>query len=400
MNKLLLFITLLLAGWPSMALAQMRGYLGADGFFSIRGLQPSKSYSVDLGGMPLIRVGNSNSCGVLRIAAGGVVKLSDKIEIHDVTRNEFYGFENNSSIPIKEFKCITGQVKPEREIWKDAKGTIWISGLTPSRGQTIRLLSENPKRNIRANQCGFISLRLANPQPSGLIIDNSQAFSIDNSTSGGGIVCRRGKLYISYPAQPTINPVSATQWRNQPQNQINFYSYTSIASISGSTGGGTTTTWNNPPSQPPPLVVVNPQPQEEEPPPPEEPPEEPPPPPPPPPPPEEPPPPPPEPPPPPSDPRPPYGRACRINGGNNVLVIGLKPNTMYEFSDQEHLKPPYVNFRKQTTDSEGKTTLANIDFTSISWLDGESNWLVAYENGEENYDNIISYGIIYIPNCI
>lgn len=388
MIKYLLFITLLIAGLPSAALAQMSGYLGADGYFSIRGLQANKSYSINLGGMPLIRAGNSNSCGILRIANNTQVHASDKIEIHDVKANKYYGFENNSSIPIKEFKCITGQVKPEREIWKDNQGTIWISGLSPSSAQTIRLLSSNPTRKIRANPCGFISLKLGNPQPLGLIIDNN-AFSISGATAGGGIVCRRGKLYVGYPPQPTINPVSATQWRTQ--NQINFQAYTSIASIAG---GGTN--WSDPPSSPPPpgsgnacTVGVN----CEEPPPP-------PPPtcpestigtppncvtPPPPPPPE-------EPPPPPPKPQPSSGqKMCKYSG--SLVVIGLPPNKeLVAYASERHR----FNDRFTTSDSGGWAQFDNFNFAAE--YEGEPASVgIQYKKDNGDWENVNAY-FVYIPS--
>ncbi|MBH8564470.1 hypothetical protein I8748_20170 [Nostoc sp. CENA67] len=353
--KKLLLLTLFIAAIPSVALAQS-AYVGADGYFSIRGLQPSKSYSVDLGGNPLISAGNSNSCGILRVAATGAVKVSDRIEIKDEAAGKVYGFENSSSIPVKDIKCIPGQVKTEREIWKDSKGTIWISGLTTSSAQTIRLLTKSPTRTIRANQCGMVSFRLNNPEPKAIILNN-QAFPIAGATRGGGIACKRGTLYTSYPPQPEISPVSADEWKKQ--NSVGFDEKALIIDEStrwiGYSGNGEGSQQTPTPPAPPST---------------------------------------------PTKPMPPYGKACRLNGGNNILVVGLKPNTMYEFSDQEHRKSKYTNFREQTTDSEGKTVLENIDLTKLSSTDGESVWLVAYENGEDDYNNIISYGIIKIPNCI
>lgn len=230
--KKILLLSLFFISLPSAAFAQVSAYLGADGFFSIRGLQPSKTYTVNLGGMPLISAGRSNSCGILRVANNTQVKASDRIEIKDEAANQIYGFENSNNLPIKEVNC-NGQVKAEREIWRDNRGTIWISGLTPSSAQTIRLLSSSPTRNIRANQCGFLSVRLGTPQPTAVIL-GEQAYPLTNATRGGGIACRRGVAYVAYPPQPTITPVPTTEWKQQ--NPIPFNTNAFIAQWQGDTG--------------------------------------------------------------------------------------------------------------------------------------------------------------------
>lgn len=356
MKRLLLFLVLLIGGYPLSAMAQT-GYLGADGFFNIKGVQPYKTYLVDFGGMPLIRAGNSNSCGVLRIAGGGAVKLSDRIEIHDIGVNKFYGFENDLNIPVKEYKCTTGNVKPEREIWKDSRGTIFISGLTPSHGQTIRLLSDNPKRRVRSNGCGFISIRLGNPQPLAILLDNL-AFNINSSAQGGGISCRRNVPYSSYPPPSPVPTETRQQWTANLSNIIPFAPYTSLASFIAS---NSPPSWSIPTVSPPPLLIAGNNP-----------------------------------PPPPPLPEPPYGQICTVAGTNNVFVKQLQPNTLYEFSDLEFLKGSYPNYRSQSTDSLGNTTLLNMNFSTISSLDGEPNRVVTYIN--EEYDRVL--GVINsIPTC-
>ncbi|MBN3871627.1 hypothetical protein [Nostoc sp. JL33] len=242
MLKKLLFILTLIALTPTSALAQMQGYLGTDGYFHIKGLQANTKYTIDLGGMPIIKAANSNSCGILRIAASGTIKQSDRIEIKDEKLNLTYGF-TNTNIPIKETAKCDGTIKAEREIWNDDKGTTYISGLSPSSAQTIRLLTSAPTRNIRANICGFLSFKLGEPRPGAIIIEN-QAFVLSGLQSGGGIACRKGKLFVAYPAPVLVAAVSAVTWRSQ--NPISFSSNTRIASISG--GGGTS--WSPPPSNP------------------------------------------------------------------------------------------------------------------------------------------------------
>ena len=79
MKKLSALLLTLITLFPSVAIAQMKGYLGTDGYFHIQGLEANKSYSIDLGGMPIIKAANSNSCGILRIAASGTITASDRI---------------------------------------------------------------------------------------------------------------------------------------------------------------------------------------------------------------------------------------------------------------------------------------------------------------------------------
>lgn len=241
MKKLLLFILTLIVLTPTSALAQMQGYLGTDGYFHIKGLQANAKYTIDLGGMPIIRSGLSNSCGILRIAASGTIEQSDRIEIKDEKSGSAYGF-TNTNIPIKEAVRCDGTIKTEREIWADDKGITYISGLTPSSAQTIRLLTSAPTRNIRANICGFLSFKLGEPRPKAIIIEN-QAFVLASAQSSGGIACRKGKLFVAYPAPALVAAVSAVTWRSQ--NPVSFSSGAQIASIGG---GGTS--WSPPPSNP------------------------------------------------------------------------------------------------------------------------------------------------------
>ncbi|QIR41711.1 hypothetical protein HCG51_33930 (plasmid) [Tolypothrix sp. PCC 7910] len=423
MQKLTAFIVALVALSPSAALAQVSGYLGADGFFSIRGLEANKNYAVNLGGMPIIRAGTSNSCGILRIAGSGTIKASDRLEIKDEKSGNIYGFENSLNISIKETQRCDGSIKPEREIWKDDKGTIYISGLSPSSAQTIRLLSSTPTRTIKANICGFISFKIGAPRP-GAIIVNNQAFVLANVQSGGGIVCRKGKLYVAYPPQPTINPIVASTWLQQ--NPISWSSSTQIASISGSGGSS----WSPPPNPNP-----NPDPDSSctvgvncDPPPPPTCPQgytgtppncqAPPPPtcpqgytgtppncqaPPPPPPPTcpegytgtppncETPPPPPPPPPPASNPKPPYGSACRLNG-DSLLIIGLPPNKRLIFGGAE-----MSNYREATASDSGKVILNGIDFNEI-W-EGSSDGLDAFDE-ESNFIRNVVPSLELVPNCV
>lgn len=371
-----LFILTLIALTPTSALAQMQGYLGTDGYFHIKGLQANAKYTVDLGGMPIIKAANSNSCGILRIAASGTIKASDRIEIKDEKLGSTYGF-TNTNIPIKETVKCDGTIKAEREIWNDDKGTTYISGLSPSSAQTIRLLTSAPTRNIRANICGFLSFKLGEPRPGAVIIEN-QAFVLLGLQSGGGIACRKGKLFVAYPAPVLVAAVSAVTWKQQ--NPISFSSSTQIASISG---GGTS--WSpapnpNPNPNPGPgdacTVGVNCDPPPPPPPPPTcpegytgTPPNcEAPPPPPPPPPPEEPP-----------KPQPQTGqRYCKV--GVQMVVIGLQPGkTAYI------LTPELDNYAEAIVDSSGWVQFDGIDFND-RW-EGESAPVeIGYiENGQQVY---------------
>ena len=175
MKKLLtLLIICSVPAIPLIAIAQEKAYLGLDNFFSVSGLQPSQQYELKLGGSPIVRAANSNSCGLLKIANSSTIKQSDRLEIRNESTGETFGFENNSSIPLKPApdRC-NGTPITTREIWKDSKGSIYISGLTPSSAQLIRLLSSAPSRNIRANPCGMVSVRLdPNQKPKSIFLNN------------------------------------------------------------------------------------------------------------------------------------------------------------------------------------------------------------------------------------
>ncbi|MUG92736.1 hypothetical protein F7734_09860 [Scytonema sp. UIC 10036] len=197
---------------PTISLAQIVGYKGNDGYFHIRGLEVNKYYQVNLGGMPLIKSAVANSCGILRIAYSKGFQESDKFEIRDEKKGETYGFENKN-LPIIETSRCNGQPTVKRELWKDNKGTLFISGFTPNGALTLRLLSINPVRNLRANLCGMISLRLDTNPPKAFILDG-QAYSTTGQASRG-IRCRLNTLYVGYPAPTPVNSVSESDWRTQ-----------------------------------------------------------------------------------------------------------------------------------------------------------------------------------------
>lgn len=234
-NLLSLLFILSVPAIPLIAIAQEKAYFGLDNYFSVSGLQPNKQYELKLGGSPIVRAANSNSCGLLKIGNSSTIKQSDRIEIRNEKTSETFGFENNSSIPVKSApdRC-NGTILATKEIWKDDKGSIYISGLTPSSAQLIRLLSSAPSRNIKANTCGMISLRLdPNQKPKSIYLNNSE-YNLENVAPKPGILCRKGKMYVGYP--PEINIAIAgvtktiTQWLSQ--NAIAFGTNTIII-ISG-----------------------------------------------------------------------------------------------------------------------------------------------------------------------
>ncbi len=197
---------------PYSALAQITGYKGNDGYFHIRGLEVNKTYQINLGGMPLIKVGVANSCGILRISSSKAFKESDRFEVRDEKKGETYGFENKN-LPIIETSKCNGQPTSKRELWKDNKGTVFISGLTPSGAMTIKMLTNNPTRNLRANLCGMISLRL-DANPAKAIVLAGQAYPTTGQADRG-IYCRRNTLYVSHPPPTPVTPIGESEWKSQ-----------------------------------------------------------------------------------------------------------------------------------------------------------------------------------------
>lgn len=229
MKKYAVFtLALAFAAIPTTAFAQITGYKGLDGYFHLRGLEPNKSYPINLGGMPLVRVGVSNSCGILRISSTKAFKESDRFEVRDEKKGEIYGFENKS-LPIIEAPRCTGQLTTKRELWKDNKGAVFISGLSPSGAMTIKMLTNNPTRNLRANLCGMISLKLDTNPAKAFILDG-QAYP-NTGQARRGIYCRRNTLYVSIPASTPVIPVSEIEWKNQ--NPVAFSGGITIIQKSG-----------------------------------------------------------------------------------------------------------------------------------------------------------------------
>lgn len=232
----------------SAPLSAQVAHRSADGYFYIRGLQVNRTYQVDLGGMPLIRAGNSNSCGILQFRTTKAFQTGDKIEIQDEKAQKSYGF-TFSNLPTKETQRCNGQVASNREVWKTPDGALALSGLSPSSAQTIKLLSNNQTRNLRANQCGFIAIKLDNVAPGALIVEG-KAYPT-NVTPERGVACRRGTLYLAYPAPAPINPVPESTWKQQ-NPAPSFSPSTEVAAFNGNLiswgivtnggGGGSTQT--------------------------------------------------------------------------------------------------------------------------------------------------------------
>jgi hypothetical protein len=347
------------------------GYLGADGFYSIRGLQPYKPYSIDLGGMPLVRAATANKCGVLQFIPSKNFQTNDKFEVRDEATSKNYGFTYTNAILTKETPKCEGQPVTDKSIWKTPTGALAISGLTPGSAQTIKLLGINRSRSLRSNGCGFIRIRLDNPKPGAFIFDK-KAFPTSGQASRG-IFCRKNILYVAYPAGALaeIMPIAESTWNQQ--NQPQFSTNTIVATLSGGTwaASGTPVVINPPadPPAPPPPPIVPPAP------PPGPPPQCPtgqtgtppncqnPPPPPPPPPPA------PPPPAPPPEPKPPAGqRMCKV--GSQLVTFSLEPNTDYDVDVDDEIFDSFA-----TSDELGKAKFPNFNW-SAKYKDSPANFVI------------------------
>jgi hypothetical protein len=231
MKTTALLVALTLLAIPISAVAQV-GYRSTDGHYFINGLVAGKTYYVDLEGMPLTRYAVSNKCGVLEFKPykNELSKL-DKIEINDEKAAVSYGF-SYKNLPARETPKCNGQVVATRGIWLSSKGYIGISGLTPTSSQIIKFLSNAAVRNLKANECGFLSFRLDTTIPTAFIVDG-KAYPTKGQT-GRGIYCKRGVLYLAYPGPTPINPVPENTWRQQNQEPApSFSTNTIVASVSG-----------------------------------------------------------------------------------------------------------------------------------------------------------------------
>ncbi|NJL64800.1 MAG: hypothetical protein HC903_27040 [Methylacidiphilales bacterium] len=211
MKKYLLFLVLLLASIPLPVFAQITGHLG-NGYFYIKGLEPSKPYEVGLGGMPFIRSGLSDSCGVVQIRPRRSLQSNEKVEILD--GNSSYSFVNNAIAVRDNYKCAK-QIEA-RAVWKNSAGLVFVAGFTPSKALTIRFLGDNPNRTVTSNFCGFIRLVLQNPIPKAIFLDN-KALSTQG-TPGSNFACNKNNLYVSYPKiiQPVVENDKTTWVAQNP----------------------------------------------------------------------------------------------------------------------------------------------------------------------------------------
>lgn len=206
---------LLAALIPAVSLAEMKGYIGADEYLYITGLEPITRYPVRMGGLPVVRAGYANSCGILRISASSVYKDSDRFEVRDETVGKSYFFAYNSlTVENKPPRC-SGEVVSKTRAWKTDDGKlIYVSGLTPSRGQTIKILSQNLVRRLSTNFCGYFRFKLTDKKPDAIIV-NGKAFDTNTQETGRGLACRKGETYFSLPKPPEIVAIAEEQFEEQ-----------------------------------------------------------------------------------------------------------------------------------------------------------------------------------------
>lgn len=232
MKKAIAIFGFLAVLFPSTALAEVKGYIGSDNYYYITGLESTTRYSVKLGGMPVVRAGHANSCGILRIAASNIYKDSDRFEVKDETTNKSYFFAYNSlAIENKPPRC-KGEVINKIRAWRTDNGkVIYVSGLTPSRGQKISILSQNLVRRISTNFCGYFRFKLTENKPDAIIVDG-KAFSTDTEAKGRGLACRKGETYFSLPKPPPVTPISEEQFEQentpQPSQQAGIIDSTGV----------------------------------------------------------------------------------------------------------------------------------------------------------------------------
>jgi hypothetical protein len=232
--KKYLFWGLLFSIIPLPVLAQITGHLGT-GYFYIKGLEASKPYEVGLGGMPFIRSGLSDSCGVVQIRPRRSLQASEKVEIVDTNSYTF----TNTNLQIRDnYKCA--KQTEARAVWKNSAGLVFVSGFTPSKALTIRFLGDNPNRTVTSNFCGFIRVVLQNPIPKAIFLNN-QALPT-TGTPGSNFACNKNNLYVSYPKiVQDVQPVDKNDWITQ--NPVEPSPNTT--SINGGGNGGNT---NNEPA--------------------------------------------------------------------------------------------------------------------------------------------------------
>jgi hypothetical protein len=229
-------ISLLAALIPNTVLAQTTGYLGNDGYLYIRGLKPFTKYGVGLGGMPVIKAGYANTCGVLRIRSSQLFKDSDRFEIKDEGNSKSYTFQYSALQPEANPPRCNGNVINSQKAWISAdKKTIFVSGLTPNRGQTIKLLSQNPQRKISTNLCGYLKIRLGDNPPAALLVDGT-AYPTTGGKSGPGLSCRYGELYIVHPYEKMAQISKEPEEQFKQNNPVEPSNGSTILTSSGASG--------------------------------------------------------------------------------------------------------------------------------------------------------------------
>lgn len=232
MKKAIAILSFLAVLFPAVALAEVKGYIGADNYYYVTGLEPTTRYPVKLGGIPVVRAGYANSCGILRISASNVYKDSDRFEVLDEATSKAYFFAYNSlAVENKPPRC-KGEVVNKVRAWRtDDEKVIYVSGLTPGRGQKISILSQNLVRQLSTNFCGYFRFKLTENKPDAIIVDG-KAFLTDTKATGRGLACRKAEIYFSLPKPPEIVATTEEEFEQentpQPSSQAGIIDSTGV----------------------------------------------------------------------------------------------------------------------------------------------------------------------------
>lgn len=219
MKKAIAILGFLAALFPIAALAEVKGYIGADNYYYVTGLKPTTRYPVKLGGMPVVQAGYANSCGILRISTSNVYKDSDRFEVLNEATGKAYFFAYNSLATENKPPRCKGEVVSKIRAWRTDNGKlIYVSGLTPNRGQKISILSQNIVRRLSTNFCGYFRFKLTENKPDAIVVDG-KAFLTDTKAKGRGLACRKSETYFSLPKPPPVLPILEEQFEqeNTPQ---------------------------------------------------------------------------------------------------------------------------------------------------------------------------------------
>lgn len=163
-------------------------YKAADGEIVMHtGLSPSEQVDVEYPNIPATRKLKADYCGLVTIPNSDSQPIGSTVTIDGGSPISV------SSLPIQtKPPCVNNTLQESRTSnFKLSNGSVIIVGKTPGISSTVSFDGSNTVRRVRANNCGFLTIRPTDALPIGTSIKlNGTTYTVSSLSTDKLPVCR------------------------------------------------------------------------------------------------------------------------------------------------------------------------------------------------------------------